>query len=93
MVSVGNDLQWWGQCGFTICYHEAAPYQIHQASDMCGRLPNLTGSCAHDAKPIGGFGLVTPRFTIAYQLSDLGQDRPGNTFTNHYHRTGGEGLI
>ena len=58
MVSVGNDAQWRGQCEFTICYHEAAPYQIPQASDMCGRLPDLTGSCAHDAKPIGGFGLV-----------------------------------
>jgi hypothetical protein len=54
-------------------------------------LPNLTGSCAHDAKPIGAFGLVTMGITIAYHVFDLGLGRPGIAFTNHYHRTGGEG--
>ena len=28
-------------------------------------------------------------FTNAYHVSDLGQGRPHQTFTNHYHRTGG----
>ena len=58
---------------------------------MCLPLPILTGILARGAKPIGGFGLVTPRFTIAYHVSDLGQNRPLATFTNHYHRTGGQG--
>jgi len=34
---------------------------------MCFTLPNLTGSCARDAKPIGVFGLVTPPITSPYQ--------------------------
>ena len=41
----------------------------------------------------GAFGLVTPGFTIAYQFSLLGLDRPLATFTNHYHRTGGHNTL
>jgi hypothetical protein len=33
------------------------PNHIHQAFDMWNTLPNLTGSCARGAKPIGAFGL------------------------------------
>ena len=51
---------------------------------MCGRLPNLTKICARGAKPIGGFGLVTPAITIAYQSADLGRSRPGIAFTKHH---------
>ena len=58
---------------------------------MCFPLPILTGILARGAKPIGGFGLVTPRFTIAYQPSDLALTHCHTTFTNHYHRTGGQG--
>ena len=49
-------------------------------------LPLLTDIGAHRAKPIGGFGLVTPPFTIAYQSFDLSLSRPSICFTNHYHR-------
>ena len=58
---------------------------------MCLPLPILTGSGAHRAKPIGAVGLVTGHITIAYQSADLGRGRPAASFTNHYHRTGGEG--
>ena len=54
-------------------------------------LPILTGILARGAKPIGAFGMVVRPLTIAYQLSLLGLSRPGIAFTNHYHRTGGEG--
>ena len=54
-------------------------------------LPFPTKILAHGAKLDGAFGLVGPPFTNAYQLSDLGLNRPGIAFTNHYHRTGGEG--
>ena len=54
-------------------------------------LPSLTGSCAHDAKTVGAFGLVWWPLTNAYQPPDLGLGRPSICFTNHYHRTGGEG--
>ena len=52
-------------------------------------LPSLTGSYARDAQTIGDFGLV-------YQLlptSDLGLDLPSGTFTNHYRRTEGLGIM
>ena len=39
----------------------------------------------------GGFGLVGPPFTNAYQSFDLSLNQPQEAFTNHYHRTGGEG--
>ena len=58
---------------------------------MCLPLPILTGILARGAKPIGGFGLVVPGFTNAYHLIDLGLGRPSASFTNHYHRTGGQG--
>ena len=45
-------------------------------------LPILTGSCARGAKVHGGFGLVVPRFTNAYQPSDLAPGRPHVAFTN-----------
>ena len=47
-------------------------------------LPIVTGIRARGAKPIGGFGLVTPLFTNAYQPADLGLNLPVGTFTNHY---------
>jgi len=54
-------------------------------------LPNLalpipTGFLAADAKRLGGFGLVWRVITNAYQSSDLGRNRPRETFTNHYRR-------
>ena len=60
---------------------------------MWNTLPNLTGSCAHGAKPIGGFGQVTPAITITYQSADLGRNLGQNTITNDYHRTGGRDII
>ena len=42
----------------TNAYQRPRPNHIHQAFDMCLPLPNLTGSCARGAKPIGAFGLV-----------------------------------
>ena len=74
------------QCGSTNAYHEAAPYQIHQASDRCRPLPNPTRSHAHGADPIGGLGLVWVVITIAYHCRDLGRNLPRGCFTNHYHR-------
>ena len=59
---------------------------------MCFPLPILTGSCAHGAKPIGGFGLVGPPITIAYHMIDLALTRGRMTFTNHYHRGLGQGI-
>ena len=56
-------------------------------------LPILTGICARDAKPDGAFGMVAGPLTIAYQSADLARNQPLGGFTNHYHRTGGEGLI
>ena len=58
---------------------------VRQAGPNLG-LPFLTGSCAHGAKTVGGFGLVTVRLTIPYHRRDLGQTLPSGTFTNHYHR-------
>jgi len=55
-------------------------------------LPNLTGSCAHDAKPIGAFGLVWRVITIAYHMIDLALNLPCICFTNHYHRGLGQGI-
>ena len=54
-------------------------------------LPIVTGIYARGANTIGGFGLVGGWLTIAYHVSDLGLNRPQEAFTNHYHRTGGEG--
>ena len=54
-------------------------------------LPNLTGSCAHGANTIGGFGLVRVAITITYHVSDLALLLPYITFTNHYHRGGETG--
>ena len=58
------------------------------AGDM---LPNLalpipTKIYARDAQTIGGFGLVGPPFTNAYQSPDLSLIQPCRTFTNHYRR-------
>ena len=60
-------------------------------------LPNLslpipTKFLASPAKTLGGFGLVAPPFTNAYQSSDLGRSRPCEAFTNNYHREGGLGI-
>ena len=54
-------------------------------------LPIPTKFLASPAKTLGAFGLVAPPFTNAYQSADLGLNRPQDTFTNHYHRTGGDG--
>ena len=54
-------------------------------------LPSLTKILARGAKPIGGFGLVGPPFTNRYHRRDLSLNQPQEAFTNHYHRTGGEG--
>ena len=58
---------------------------------MCLPLPILTGSCAHDAEPPWWFWFGPASFTTTYHSFDLGLVRPLATFTNHYHRTGGEG--
>jgi len=55
-------------------------------------LPILTGSYAHGAKPIGAFGMVARPLTIAYHLINLALRLPCVTFTNHYHRDGGQGI-
>ena len=52
-------------------------------------LPFLTGFFAGVAYPLGGFGLVGPPFTNAYQSSDLSQTLPQETFTNLYRRDQG----
>ena len=59
-------------------------------------LPNLglpipTKFLASPAKSIGVFGLVWRVITNAYHPADLGLTLPRETFTNHYHRTGGDG--
>ena len=54
-------------------------------------LPLLTIIYARGAKPIGVFGLVIGGLTNRYQFADLSLCRPCETFTNHYHRTGGDG--
>ncbi len=54
-------------------------------------LPFLTIIYARGAKPIGGFGMVRPVFTIPYHVADLSLNQPQEAFTNHYHRTGGDG--
>ena len=51
-------------------------------SCMWNPLPTLTSIRARGAKPIGAFGLVVPRFTNAYQPSDLAPGRPHLAFTN-----------
>ena len=56
-------------------------------------LPIVTGSHAAYARMLGGFGLVRPAITNAYQSSDLGQTLSTVCFTNHYHRTEGRGII
>ena len=54
-------------------------------------LPSLTKILARGAKPIGGFGLVGPPFTNRYHRRDLSLNQPQEAFTNHYHRTEGDG--
>ena len=51
-----------------------------------GILPFLTGSLARPAKTLGGFGLVRPPITNAYQPANLAWPLPSGTFTNCYHR-------
>jgi hypothetical protein len=60
---------------------------------MWNTLPNITGSCARGADPIGGFGQVTGGITNPYQVSILGLILPRVAFTNLYHRDGGLGVI
>ena len=57
---------------------------IKYAVNIYQRLPNITGICARDAKPIGDFGLVSGRFTTAYQTLPGGRSespRRSATFT------------
>ena len=66
---------------------------MREAGDL---LPNLglpfpTKILAHDAKRLGAFGLVGLAITNAYQSRGLSLSQPQEAFTNHYHRTGGEG--
>ena len=46
---------------FTKLYQEEAPYQNHHGIRVRRRLPNITGSHARGAKPIGVFGMVYQR--------------------------------
>ena len=48
---------------------------------------------AIDAKMLGGFGLVAGGITIPYHPLNLGQSRPRDTFTNHYHRGLGDSQL
>ena len=54
-------------------------------------LPIPTKILASPARSDGAFGLVGGGITIPYHVSLLGLDQPQGTFTNHYHRTGGDG--
>jgi hypothetical protein len=56
-------------------------------------LPIPTISHACQARRHGAFGLVTGHITIAYQGPDLGLHRPRETFTNHYRRIEGLGIM
>ena len=49
---------------FTKLYQEEAPYQNHHGIRVRRRLPNITGSCARGAKPIGVFGMVYQRLPL-----------------------------
>ena len=49
---------------FTKLYQEEAPYQNHHQIRVRRRLPNITGSCARGAKPIGVFGMVYQRLPL-----------------------------
>ena len=55
-------------------------------------LPIPTRFLASPAKTLGGFGLVWRVITIPYHRSDLAWILPCITFTNHYHREGGQGI-
>ena len=54
-------------------------------------LPLLTIFLASPALSHGAFGLVGRCITIPYHVRDLGLNQPQGTFTNHYHRTEGDG--
>ena len=84
MVRLGRSAA--SQCGFTRAYHVAGPNQ--NPSDLaCGEpyqtLPRVSTSCARGAKVHGGFGLVTPPITNAYQPRDLAWTLPRVAFTKH----------
>jgi len=53
--------------GFTIPYQHPAPNQKHHVTGRSRRLPNITGSCARGADPIGSFGLVVWGITNPYR--------------------------
>ena len=75
----------WGR--LTKGYHDPRPSQKHQTFDMCRRLPILTNCIAilcSRSEPIGGFGMVTPRFTRAYHRADLAGPPLCCAITNHY---------
>ena len=78
---------------FTKLYQEAAPYQTHRPIRVRRRLPNITGSCARGAKPIGGFGLVTGPITILYHGAILAGILPQGAFTKHHRLVTRTGII
>ena len=96
MVKAGNGAQWPGSGQDRNAYQRlprCGTKPKSKCSCMRFPLPILTGIHARGAKPIGRFGMVTPPITIAYHSFDLALLLSSETFTNHYHRTGGEGLL
>ena len=65
---------------------------MHHVTGRFRRLPNVTKILARGANAIGGFGLVTLPFTIAYHSADLSRNLPRIAFTNLYHRDEGLGI-
>ena len=82
---IGNGAQWPVR-RFPMWVYQGLPCRRTKPKSMWScmwrALPILTGSCARGAKVHGGFGLVVPRFTNAYQPSDLAPGRPHVAFTN-----------
>ena len=69
MVTVGNGAQWRGSATPSWVYHRLprpGTRPKSKGSHMCRPLPNITGSCARGADPIGAFGLVRRRVTNCY---------------------------
>ena len=73
---------------FTKHYQEAAPYQTHHVTGRFRRLPDVTGSCARGAEPIGILGLVYQRLPVCRSGFDppvchLYQSLPPRRGTGH----------
>jgi hypothetical protein len=85
---VGNGLEAADRSGFTIAYQPQRPNLIHHLDGRFRRLPNITGSCARGADPIGRFGLVYQRLPISGSGStpavcDLYQSLPPRRHNSH----------